>query len=317
MSRLEEIEARLERREREIDERLKRILGDDEIEPYNAARAPVRDVAQSPGPGVSPAAARHMRADGRRLAISIGLNTVDPAAYPGAVAPLTGCVIDVQRFACVLQRAAFETMTLIDEQATCANVYTALRRAAESLQAGDLFVCHVSSHGGRGTAPDGVVRESWCLYDGLAWDCDIVWVFSHFRPGVRILVINDQCHSGGIFQARAGGLDSPFARLATEDGRSKLWNAEEAMAKPDFPALIQFAGCRAEQFSMDGLAGGTWTQALINALDEACACEMPCSYRQWFDMAFASPTLRRGRQDPQWIETRGVTDAFRNAPALA
>ena len=109
---------------------------------------------------------------------------------------------------------------------------------------------------------------------------------------------------------------SDVAQLSSRDGRPHAWNAQMAMQSPDFPMLIQFAGCRAEQTSIDGLGGGTWTQSLINVLDEAAARHQPCTYRTWFDRAFCSPTLKRGQQDPQWVESPQVTDDFRERPAL-
>ena len=252
----------------------------------------------------------------RKVGLCVGLNTVDPAAYPGyEVPPLSGCIADVERLLCVLGRFEFETAKLLDSDATCANLYNTIKGLTSQLQPGDLFVLHVSGHGGRENR-QGDLRENWCLYDGLAWDSDIVWLFSRFRPGVRILVINDQCHSGGIFQAARGDNMSPFGELCRADGRPADWNAAAAVSGANFPMLIQFAGCRAEQSSIDGLTGGTWTQALVNTLDSAISQNRLLSYREWFDYSFANPSLRRGRQDPQWVESACVTDKFRGCTAL-
>ena len=253
----------------------------------------------------------------RKLAVSVGLNEVDPAAYPGhQVIPLSGCVVDSQRFMCVLERLGFHAKSLLDADATCSAVHGALGDAARVLEPGDLFVFHISGHGCR-EMRDGMKQENWCLYDGPVWKDDVLWMFSRFKPGVRILMVNDQCHSGGILQPRLVGGLAAFALLCREDGRPQDWDAESAMNGPQFPMLIQFAGCRAEQTSIDGLAGGTWTQSLINTLEQAYARNEDCSYRQWFDLSFASPTLRRGRQDPQWVESPQVTDAFRDRQALS
>ena len=251
-----------------------------------------------------------------KFALCVGLNQIDAQAYPGCnVSPLSGCVVDVQRFKCVLEKLGFGVSLLVDEEATCNAVYQCLQTAAAALEPGDLFVFHISGHGGRAICGD-KMRENWCLYDGLVWDDTIVWMFSQFKPGVRVLVVNDQCHSGGIFQSKLMQTIADIAQLCARDGRTGDWDATAAMNSPDFPMLIQFAGCRAEQTSIDGLGGGTWTQALINVLDEAAATGVPCSYRTWFDKAFCSPTLKRGSQDPQWVESPQVTDAFRQRTAL-
>ena len=252
----------------------------------------------------------------RRLGLCVGLNEVDASAYPGGVAPLGGCVADAERFLCVMRRLGFAALKLLDAMATCFVLYRALAAAAEALRPGDLFVVHVSGHGGREELPGGGFGGNWCLYDGPVRADDVTWMLSRFRPGVRVLMVNDQCHSGGMFQTRGADGGGTFARLCADDGRPAGWNAGAALRSPSFPMLIQFAACRAEQTSIDGLGGGTWTQALVNALDDAWARGARPSYRQWFDAAFASPTLRRGRQDPQWIESATVTDAFRGAAAL-
>jgi hypothetical protein len=319
MGRLDEIEARIDARMAEIDNRIGGIVGGGR--PAAAAGsantpsryAPLARALQSTGAfGFRGKVARGNESV-RRVGLCVGLNTVDPSAYPGyVVPPLSGCIADVERLMCVLTGLELETAKLVDGQATCANLYNIVKRLTSELTPGDLFVLHVSGHGGRESGRG----ENWCLYDGLAWDSDIVWLFSRFRPGVRVLVINDQCHSGGIFRARGRDMESPFGRLCASDGRPSDWDAEAAMAGADFPMLIQFAGCRAEQTSIDGLAGGTWTQALVNVLDVAVSQNSYPTYRQWFDCSFASPTLQRGRQDPQWVESAGVTDEFRGCAAL-
>ncbi len=320
MGRLDEIEARIDARMADIDNRIDAIVGGNGTVPPKAGSADTHrgfaPFAESQQPGTAPGIrgiGTAGRGSARRVGLCVGLNTVDSSAYPGyTVPPLSGCIADVERLMCVLNRLEFEAAKLVDGQATCANLYNAVKKLTAVLEPGDLFVLHVSGHGGRvnGTG------ENWCLYDGLAWDSDIVWLFSRFRPGVRVLVINDQCHSGGIFQSRKADAPSPFGELCRADGRPADWDAGAAVAGKDFPMLIQFAGCRAEQTSIDGLAGGTWTQALVNALDAAVSQNAYLTYRQWFDCAFASPALQRGRQDPQWVESAGVTDEFRGCAAL-
>jgi hypothetical protein len=311
-ARMEAIDKRLADRMAAIDAKLGDVLG-------GTAKGNEASAAKSVGDatGAAPKAALQ---DGKgpavKLALCVGLNQVDAQAYPGYdIRPLAGCVVDVQRFKCVLDKLGFKVAMLVDGEATCRAVYQCLQSAAAALNPGDLFVFHISGHGGRAMYGD-KMRENWCLYDGFVWDDVIVWMFSRFKPGVRVLVINDQCHSGGIFQPKIMQTIADIAQICARDGRSDDWDAAAAMNSADFPMLIQFAGCRAEQTSIDGLGGGTWTQALINVLDEAAATGAPCTYRTWFDKAFCSPTLKRGSQDPQWVESPQVTDDFRQRTAL-
>lgn len=247
----------------------------------------------------------------RRAAVCIGLKDVSKAAYPGELISLPGCPIDVDRFVCALGKIGFpeeSVAVLKDEKATCAAVYSAISHAAAALQPGDLFVLLVSGHGG---------KDAWCLYDGQTKNRQIVWVLSRFRPGVRILVVNDQCHSGAFFSPKSSEPDSAFGMLCAKDGCNDAWDSDAAWRSPDFPMVMQFASCRAEQTSADGLAGGSWTQALINTLDQKLCVEgRSCSYREWFNNARTSPLLKSGRQDPECVESPSVTDVFRRAQAL-
>ena len=311
-ARMEAVNARLADRMAALDEKMGAALGDRSTSPSPSAATASRNVVQT-APRQLSLVARGSRV---KVALCVGLNEMDAQAYVGyRFSTLSGCEVDVQRFKCVLEKLGFGVATLLNREATCQAVYQNIQEIAAALNPGDLFVFHISGHGGREVHGD-KLRENWCLYDGFVWDDDIVWMFSRFKPGVRVLVINDQCHSGGIFQQKLMQRSADVAQLCVRDGRPRDWNAELAMESPDFPMLIQFAGCRAEQESIDGLGGGTWTQALINVLEESFGRNNPCTYRTWFDKAFCSPTLKRGSQDPQWVESRQVTDDFRERMAL-
>ena len=75
----------------------------------------------------------------------------------------------------------------------------AIRSAAKSLRAGDLFFLTFSGHGGQ--VPDVTgdeadkQDETWCLYDGQLIDDELYFELSRFAAGVRILVLSDSCHS--------------------------------------------------------------------------------------------------------------------------
>ncbi len=83
------------------------------------------------------------RAKPRGIAMTVGLNRLDPEHYPGA-RPLRGCINDsmaifeisrLQKFACY--------KPLLDEKATAASVLEGIRNAARELKAGDLFLIQV------------------------------------------------------------------------------------------------------------------------------------------------------------------------------
>lgn len=236
-----------------------------------------------------------MRDARKRVGLCVGLLEVDPSAYGGSSQPCPGCDLDASDFANVLSAAGIETTLLLNGQATAGGVRNAMRRAAGTLGDGDLFVMTVAGHGARGKGADGKAHECWCLWDGMLQDSDIVEMVRAFRPGVRIVMINDQCHSGGIFKELCRGLsgNGVFCDLVGEGS--------------DVPMLIQFAACRAEESSIGYPIGGTWMTALMKVL----AVDKEISWRDWFDMASAHPSLTEV-QRPQWVEMGPVSDGFRS-----
>lgn len=246
----------------------------------------------------------------RRVALCVGMKDVSKTAYfPNVPRSLPGCPIDVDRFACALSHVGFvddDVLVLKDENATCANVYRTISSTARALHDGDLFVLLISGHGS---------RDSWCLYDGELENWVVIWTLSRFHSGVRILMINDQCHSGALFEV-AEQAKSVFVSLCSDDGWNESWNPEEALRSKEFPMVVQFASCLPNQNSADAIAGGSWTQALINALDQFFVDKSIRSYREWFNVAKNDPHLVKGEQDPDMNTSPNVTDAFLNAKAL-
>lgn len=289
MSALDDIQLRADARMAEINGRLgcgaqprsESNSGRRQFDPAATIRA-VRDMAS-------------MRGAHRRVGLCVGLLEVDPSAYGGSSQPCPGCDLDASDFANVLSAAGIETTLLLNGQATASGVRSAMRRAAETLGDGDLFVMAVAGHGARGKDADGKAHECWCLWDGMLQDRDIVEAVRAFRSGVRIVMINDQCHSGGIFKESRCGLsgNGMFRDIAGGGG--------------DVPMLIQFAACRAEESSIGYPIGGTWMTALMKVL----AVGKEISWRDWFDMASAHPSLT-GMQSPQWVEMGPVSDGFRS-----
>ena len=69
---------------------------------------------------------------------------------------------------------------------------------ASKLDVGDMFFLTYSGHGGQvkdvdGDEDDGK-DETWCQF--LDDEMDILW--SHFKPGTRLLILSDSCHSGTV-----------------------------------------------------------------------------------------------------------------------
>ena len=144
--------------------------------------------------------------DAHGIAVCIGLNKVDRAHY-GAEFPLDGCVNDAQDLATLLGAVdGFEKpKVLVDDKATVDAVTHSIIDAADRLKSGDLFVLTIAAHGSQvedlngdeaKAEPGDILDEVWLLYDRMWIDDERHVLWRKFKPGVRILVIADTCHSG-------------------------------------------------------------------------------------------------------------------------
>jgi len=134
--------------------------------------------------------------------LHIGLNSVDPDHYGGWSGDLTACEFDALDMAELAKSQGIKPTLLLTRSGTRAKVLAALRKAAKTLKAGDLFLLSYSGHGGQVTdinadEPDGQ-DETWCLFDSQLIDDELYFELSRFAAGVRILVLSDSCHSGSV-----------------------------------------------------------------------------------------------------------------------
>ncbi|HEX8190728.1 MAG TPA: caspase family protein, partial [Pyrinomonadaceae bacterium] len=170
------------------------------------------------------------------------INQVDPAAFN--VAPLRGCENDARA---MFELAADFSANLVRRElflgpeATFRRVDTAIRAAAAELDAGDLFLFTFAGHGSQTPDTefdddDDFSDEELVLFDRVLIDDYLrraLW--SRFRPGVRIVGVNDSCHSGsGLFAATM--LSEPM----TPAGLSPSVDGE--LPAPE-PAVAGAGGC--------------------------------------------------------------------------
>ena len=140
------------------------------------------------------------------LALTIGLNAVDPRYYAGWNGRLSACEADARDMADLARARTFTVKRLLTRSATRRAVLAGIARAAAALRSGDIFLLTYSGHGGQ--VPDrnhdepDLQDETWCLYDGQLIDDELYFELSKFATGVRILVLSDSCHSGSVTRAR-------------------------------------------------------------------------------------------------------------------
>lgn len=227
------------------------------------------------------------------IALTIGLNSVDPKQYGGWSGELNACEADAADVADIAKSKMFKTQALLTKAATRKNVIQAFGKAAGSLKAGDIFLLFYSGHGGQ--VPDmnddegDYQDETWCLYDGELIDDEIFWLLSRFAKGVRVFSMSDSCHSGTVTKAAfyQGAMAARSAAVGPDQPRFKFMPPGVALRtyrqNQKFydkilkdPKLIKamdnvkasvllVSSCQDNQFSSDGTFNSLFTANLLAA----------------------------------------------------
>lgn len=238
------------------------------------------------------------------VSIHIGINKVDPKHYSGWDGALVACEFDANDMADLAKRQGFDTRTLLTKQATAAAVTGALTDAAQTLGTGDILFLTYSGHGGqvpdaRGAKADELddkLDETWVLYDRQLLDDELYALWQQFRPGVRIVVLSDSCHSGTatkviqavkpevlahdidfdleptapppehVFRGMPKDLVMPVYRDNHElyDGLQRGDGDEAEVAA----GVLLLSGCQDSQTSADGRRNGLFTGTLLKVWDD-------------------------------------------------
>jgi len=220
--------------------------------------------------------------------IHIGLNSVDPAHYQDEFGnpwdgALAACEFDAHDMQALAATQGFNTQLLLTQQATSGNVTTAISQAAQELLPGDILLLTYSGHGGQ--VPDqndeeeDALDETWCLYDRQVIDDELYALWAQFKPGVRIFMLSDSCHSGSV--ARDPALMQIMAEQGTrsralpQEVQSATYREHKALydgLQARNPAgdqveveasVILISGCQDNQVSQDGPKNGVFTGALL------------------------------------------------------
>jgi len=226
------------------------------------------------------------------VALTIGLNSVDPKHYQGWTGNLNACEADAMDMVDIAKSKKFRVKTLLTRVATRKAVIGELSKAAKALKPGDIFMLSYSGHGGQlpdinGDEPD-AMDETWCLYDGELVDDELYAVLGEFRKGVRVLVFSDSCHSGtvvkmayyqGTMQARNSSISSqqmryrfmpPDVALRTYRNNKTFYDAilkDPKLRGTDEKvkaSILLISGCQDNQYSADGDFNGLFTANLLH-----------------------------------------------------
>ena len=226
--------------------------------------------------------------------LHIGLNAVDPVHYQGWDGKLNACELDMQAMAQLATASGFQSLgNLKTAAATRQSVLDNIRDAASTVKAGDIFLITYSGHGGQ--IPDmkepeeNGNDETWCLYDGQMLDDELKLAWLGFPAGVRVLIVSDSCHSGGIDkfaversfgstengplirQAPATVLQQTyFANRNFYDGlQDAVREASGSASERDIESqmlcsALLMAACHDFELSYEAAFGGYFTSALVS-----------------------------------------------------
>lgn len=226
------------------------------------------------------------------LSLHIGLNEVDPKHYVDAhgqpwKGELFACENDANDMAAVAGGLGYQVrQPLLTTSATSSAVAGAIREDADRLQPGDAYLLSYSGHGGQvvNTNPQDdpeadKLDETWCLFDRQLIDDELFELFSRFRPGVRILVLSDSCHSGSVTRGDPTSGEFRLKQLPTDVSRATEHRNEVLYAdlQNTIPTkrltslsatVVLISGCQDDQFSRDGNENGAFTGAFLQAWQE-------------------------------------------------
>jgi metacaspase-1 len=260
------------------------------------------------------------------MALTIGLNAVDPKHYSGWPGELVACEFDANDMADIAKSRNFQVKTLLTKEATRANVISEISKAAKALKAGDMFMLSYSGHGGQVPDLNGDevddLDETICLYDGQLIDDELNAQFAKFTEGVRVLFFSDSCHSGTVAKVaylKSTGMISPQTRYRSmpfdigmrvyrenKTFYDKILKDKSLMdAEDDVKAsVLLISGCQDSQVSQDGDANGLFTSQLVHVWNQG---NYKKNYRQFYKAIY---NLMPPNQQPNYYRTGRIDPKF-------
>jgi metacaspase-1 len=228
------------------------------------------------------------------LSLHIGLNEVNPDHYDGWDGKLVACEFDANDMEALAESQGYTIKKLLTKEATADSVSQAVADAGSELEDNGILFLTYSGHGGQ--VPDGNseeedrMDETWVLYDRQLVDDELYTLWSQFKPGTRIVVLSDSCHSGSVVRAlpdiiqpqalaRNGG-GPPAMKAMPEELEKKVYERNRelydtvqksttAYDQSEIGAtVLLISGCQDNQTSADGERNGLFTQTLKSVWDE-------------------------------------------------
>lgn len=276
----------------------------DELHPKNPGYAAVAKAFKKKIDALSGASGGRARSAGggpKAMSLHVGLNVVDQGHYLNSLVDLEFCVADADAMEQVAKDRRFKPTKLLDGQATRTAVQDAVKKAAQKLGDGDIFLFTYAGHGGQVPDFDGdesgspdrdTLDETLCLFDGQLIDDELHRLWAEFAEGVRIVTVFDCCHSGSMVRAgRLTASETPVTgtgkvRAMSLAGSVRVFNGNRAfyrgladdlaaesptaIREADFPiqaTVIQMSACQSNQVARESFGNGLFTEKLLTILD--------------------------------------------------
>ncbi len=253
------------------------------------------------------------------ISIHVGLNEVDPKHYQGWNGKLVACEFDANDMEKLASERGFDSEKLLTKQATAEALTSALEKASQKLESGDTLLLTYSGHGGQVPDANGDEKdrmdETWVLFNRQMVDDELYSLFGTFKPGVRIAIFSDSCHSGTVAkdamdavgpdrmarsvnggdsqQPRAKGMPDEVVRSVYEANKDEYDDIQKSLPPFDKAnigaSVILTSGCQDNQTSLDGDKNGLFTQTLLEVWNNGA-----------FNSGYRTFRRRIARQMPPW-----------------
>ena len=253
------------------------------------------------------------------ISIHVGLNEVDPKHYQGWNGKLVACEFDANDMEKLASGRGFDSEKLLTKQATAEALTSALKKASQKLDSGDTLLLTYSGHGGQVPDANGDEKdrmdETWVLYNRQMVDDELYSLFGTFKPGVRIAIFSDSCHSGTVAkdamdavgpdrmarsvnggdsqQPRVKGMPDEVVRSVYEANKDEYDEIQKSLPPFDKAnigaSVILTSGCQDNQTSLDGDKNGLFTQTLLEVWNNGT-----------FNSGYRTFRRRIARQMPPW-----------------
>lgn len=160
------------------------------------------------------------------ISIHFGINNLESAFYRNtAFKNLKSCINDAEKMKELAEKKGFEAFSVLADAKKQQAKDLITDVAKNRLVSGDICLITFSGHGGQIEDRNRDERfdrhlldETWCFADKPMSDDEILKLWTDFKEGVRVLVISDSCHSGGIIDFYKLGITNPIRSLLLEKG---------------------------------------------------------------------------------------------------